>query len=102
LLAKEAVECRLKTLSQVIAEQKIERIDLLKVDVERSELPILKGITAEDWAKIQRIVIECHEPGERPTIVAMLRERGFVVQERPDVGEYCILHARRPAQRSEA
>jgi phthiocerol/phenolphthiocerol synthesis type-I polyketide synthase E len=44
-VAKEAVTCRLKTLSQIIAEQKLDRIDLLKIDTEKSELPILKGIS---------------------------------------------------------
>jgi FkbM family methyltransferase len=102
VLEKEEVVCRLKTLSQVIADEKIERIDLLKVDVERSELPILNGIAAQDWPKIQRLVIECHEPRERPTLVALLEERGFRVQEKPDVGEYCILHASRPAPAGEA
>jgi hypothetical protein len=53
-LAAEHFDCELRTLSDVIAEHRIERIDLLKVDVEKSELDVLEGIRAEDWPKISR------------------------------------------------
>ncbi|HYL98303.1 MAG TPA: FkbM family methyltransferase, partial [Blastocatellia bacterium] len=38
------VVCDLKSISEVIRENKIERIDLLKIDVEKSELDVLAGI----------------------------------------------------------
>jgi FkbM family methyltransferase len=95
MLAKEEVECRVKTLSQLIAEERIERIDLLKIDVERSELPLLKGIVAQDWPKIRRLVIEANDPRECAAIALLLRERGFRVHDRPHVADYRILYASR-------
>jgi len=55
-------ECRLTSLSHIIREQQLDRIDLLKIDAEKSELDILKGIDEGDWAKIGQIVIEIHDP----------------------------------------
>src|SRR5690606_10253133 len=56
----EAVEviCPLRTLSDVIAEEHVERIDLLKIDVEKSELDVLSGLHDDDWRKIRQIVVE--------------------------------------------
>ena len=50
----ESVRCQLRTLSEVICENKIERIDLLKLDVERSELDVLRGVAESDWEKSGR------------------------------------------------
>lgn len=95
-VAKEAVTCRLKTLSQIIAEQKLDRIDLLKIDVEKSELPILKGIAEPDFAKIRRIVMEAHALEERGTITALLEARGFRVRAKPVLDQYQMIYASRP------
>jgi len=61
-LARTSHDCRLTSLSHIIREQRIERIDLLKVDAEKSELDILKGIEEADWPKIGQIVLEIHDP----------------------------------------
>ncbi|MCC7126095.1 MAG: FkbM family methyltransferase [Acidobacteria bacterium] len=61
MFATELVECRLRTLSEVIAEFGIERIDLLKIDAEKSELDVLEGIADADWPKIQQVVMEVHD-----------------------------------------
>ncbi len=55
-------ECRLTTVSDIIRENQIERIDLLKIDAEKSELDIIRGIADCDWPKIDQIVIEIHDP----------------------------------------
>jgi FkbM family methyltransferase len=73
----------LKTLSEVIRQEKIERIDLLKIDVQRAELDVLRGIEAADWEKIQQVVMEVHDAkdeaseGRSAEIVALLESRGF-------------------------
>jgi natural product biosynthesis luciferase-like monooxygenase protein/amino acid adenylation domain-containing protein/FkbM family methyltransferase len=54
----ETYTCPLTTLSEVIREHGVERIDLLKVDVEKSEFDVLAGLDAEDWAKVGQIVME--------------------------------------------
>jgi len=61
-LARTTHECRLTSLSHIIREQQLDRIDLLKIDAEKSELDILKGIEERDWPKIGQIVIEIHDP----------------------------------------
>ena len=80
----ETFQCRLRTLSDVISERHIEVIDLLKIDAEKSELDILKGIREEDWQKIKQLVIEVHDiNGHLAEITAMLTRHGyrFVVEQ---------------------
>ena len=60
-LTQEHVTCTMKTLSEVILENNIEHIDLLKIDAEKSELAVLLGIHPEDWQKIRQLVIEVHD-----------------------------------------
>ena len=57
----EQVTCQLKTLSAIVQEHEINKIDLLKIDVEKSELDVLLGIEALDWQKIEQIVVEVHD-----------------------------------------
>lgn len=58
---KKEYKCQLKTISSIIQENNIEFIDLLKIDVEKSELEVLNGIDEKDWKKIKQIVIEVHD-----------------------------------------
>jgi amino acid adenylation domain-containing protein/FkbM family methyltransferase len=83
----EEVECRLERLSEIIAEQKIERIDLLKLDVEKSEWDVLEGIEAEDWKKIRQVVVEVHDlEGRLDRMQQLLAEQGFVVAVEQEAG----------------
>ncbi len=76
----EIYECRLRTLSEVIAEQRLERIDLLKIDVEKSELDVLEGLREEDWPKVRQVVLEAHDiDGRLERISALLERHGFEV-----------------------
>lgn len=80
-LLGEQVRCRVRTLSEVMREEGVERIDLLKIDAEKSELEVLEGIAAEDWEKIGQVVMEVHEEGGRvERVVEMLREQGMRVE----------------------
>lgn len=60
-LRRSTHECRLTTVSDIIRENQIERIDLLKIDAEKSELDIIRGIADCDWPKIDQIVVEVHD-----------------------------------------
>jgi FkbM family methyltransferase len=76
----EKIVCRLKTLSEIIREEGIERIDLLKIDVEKSEADVLAGIAVDDWQKIQQIVIEAHDVnGQLALLTQLLRDHGYRV-----------------------
>jgi amino acid adenylation domain-containing protein/FkbM family methyltransferase len=81
----ERVVCQLRTISEIIREEGIERIDLLKLDAEKSELDVLEGIAPEDWSKVRQIVIEVHDIGGRLVrIREMLAGHGFEVVAEQD------------------
>lgn len=72
------VHCPMRTISEIIRDQQVQRIDLLKVDVERSELNVLLGIEPQDWQKIQQVVVEVHNENQRvEQISALLRQHGL-------------------------
>jgi amino acid adenylation domain-containing protein/FkbM family methyltransferase len=78
----EEFTCELKTVSQIIGEHEIDQIDLLKIDVEKSEVDVLKGIAEDDWNKIRQIVIEVHDIEQRiDNTLDLLRRHGFDVQQ---------------------
>lgn len=52
--------CKLTTISEMIHYYDMNAIDLLKIDVEKSEFEVLEGIEPEDWGKIRQIVMEVH------------------------------------------
>lgn len=77
-LKQETLPCEMWNLSDFIRHHQVARIDLLKVDAENSEEPILAGIAREDWPKIRQTVIEVHG-GEQATkaIANLLTQHGF-------------------------
>lgn len=96
------VPTRLRTLSDVIAEAGIERIDLLKINVEKSELDVLRGIAGHDWPKIAQLVIEIDQRKDVAPIEALLAAHGFELHLEQDPllrnTELCYLYARSPAR----
>jgi FkbM family methyltransferase len=74
-------QCTLDTLSSVIETQHVKVIDLLKVDAEKSELDILRGMTTAHWRKVKQIVIEVHNTQDQlSAILELLKENHFEVQ----------------------
>jgi amino acid adenylation domain-containing protein/FkbM family methyltransferase len=82
----ETYECPLRTVSDVMREEGVEQIDLLKVDVEKSELDVLRGVRDEDWGKIKQVALEAHDrDGNLTEITALLERHGFhIVVEQND------------------
>lgn len=77
--------CQLRTLSSIIRDEKIERIDLLKIDVQKSELDVLLGIEPQDWPKIGSIAMEVHElEGRIERATGLLEEHGYQVELEQD------------------
>ncbi len=78
-LKKETFKCSLRSISSVIQEYNIEKIDLLKVDAEKCEWEILNGLTENDWKKVKQIVVEVHDQKNEqlPKIQKLLTENGF-------------------------
>ena len=100
-LKSETVTCQLKTISQVVQEQNIQQIDLLKIDVEKSELDVLLGIDEQDWGKVKQIVIEAHDIENRiDRIKTLLLDHDFnkiIVEQEPllEKSEYFNIYAMR-------
>jgi FkbM family methyltransferase len=93
--------CSLRTVSEVIAAEKITRIDLLKVDVEKSEFEVIEGINEGDWPKIAQLVVEVHDiQGRSNQMRQLLEDHGYeVTVEQDELLGYTNLYtifARRP------
>jgi len=91
---KRMISCELRTISSVIAEYKIPKIDLLKIDCEGAELDALLGITNEDWRKINKVVVEVHDVENRVSVITeMLKSHGFtkIVKEKEKALEETLL-----------
>lgn len=87
------VLCPVTTISDFMREQGVERIDLLKIDVEKSELDVLNGIADADWSRIRQIVIETHDlDGRLDQLVELLQSRGYSVlkEQDPSLQDTCL------------
>jgi len=84
LYTGQAVPCHVRPLSDVIAEQHITRIDLLKMDAENAERQVVAGITDADWDKVKQVAMEVHthiKGGENlvAEMQGVLESKGFRV-----------------------
>ncbi len=83
--------CRLRRLSDVLREEGIAHVDLLKVDVQRAELDVLRGLEEADWRRVDQVVMELHQEeggataGRIDAILELLAAHGFaaVVEQDP-------------------
>ncbi|MDT5293775.1 MAG: hypothetical protein QOJ76_655 [Acidobacteriota bacterium] len=86
----ERERCRLRRLTEVIREEGVEWIDLLKVDVQRAELDVLRGLEEKDWEKVWQVALEVHDAEGQATagrvgeIRELLERRGFTVTAEQD------------------
>ena len=77
-----------KTISQIIEENRIERIDYLRIDMENSGVHVLDGIMDKDWDKIGQMVLGIRDIDSRKSaMTADLSGRGFMVyvNQRPSL-----------------
>jgi FkbM family methyltransferase len=73
-------ECQIRTVSEIIRENGVDRIDLMKIDVQKCERAVLEGIDQEHWPRIRQIVVEVHDKdGRVDDISRLLQRHGFVV-----------------------
>ncbi len=74
----------------MIDELGLERIDLLKIDVQRAEMDVLLGLDDAALAKVRQIVLEVHDKrdgataGRADALSDLLRRHGFEVSIRQD------------------
>jgi FkbH-like protein/FkbM family methyltransferase len=78
-LKQQTFECPLLSVSDIIRDNKLPRVDLLKVDAEKCELEILRGIGDEHWSLIAQVVVEVHDRSRRAVeeVQDILTQRGF-------------------------
>jgi len=79
----------------------VKEVDLLKIDVEGSEVEIMHGAQAGAWQKVRRVVAEVHEnvrPGAHQAVTSELIKAGFRIIREFDLPSHAgptILHASR-------
>ncbi|ARO27477.1 hypothetical protein CO659_06225 [Rhizobium sp. S9] len=79
-LESEVFTCKLMRLSDVIRAEGVSHIDLLKVDVEKSERDVLAGVDTEHWRCIRQVVAEVHDVDDSLAwVVSLLERHGFEV-----------------------
>ena len=76
---RRAVRVALTTLDAIVAEEKLSRVDHLKLDIEGAELQALRG-AEKTLAVTRRVVMEVHPDRVRPQeVLDFLSSRGFAV-----------------------
>lgn len=74
----ETITCELTTISSFLGQERLEHVDLVKIDVERAELDVLRGIEDLHWPRIKQLVVEVHdEDGRGAAIEQILAPRGY-------------------------
>jgi FkbM family methyltransferase len=74
----EPVPCELTTVEAVVRDMAVERIDLLKIDVEGAEWEVLTGV-GEAWPKVGAVTVEVHDmDGRVQKVCDLLRAKGLV------------------------
>lgn len=103
-LVERTLECSLTRISDVFDAEGLAVVDLLKVDVQKSELDLLGGIRDEHWIRIKQIVLEVQDlDGRLDKIVADLADRGYsTIVEQDDLftgSDVYYVYARRDSAR---
>jgi 31-O-methyltransferase len=77
----EVLECQFVSLSDLFVAAGVGTVDLVKIDAERSELDVLRGISEADWksGRIRQIVAEVHNVKDRSWFCETLAARGYRV-----------------------
>ena len=76
---QQTFECQLVSVPEILRQNNLGRVDLLKVDAEKCELEILHGIDDSTWRLIDQVVIEVHDRTRRAVEEAqeLLTKQGF-------------------------
>ncbi|MBL3669888.1 FkbM family methyltransferase [Streptomyces sp. M2CJ-2] len=80
LCRSDAIEfpVRMVTLTDLFDEYGVSDVGLLKVDVERAELEVLRGIDDKYWPSIRTVAAEVHNiDGRLEATASLLKEKGF-------------------------
>ena len=83
---KREIQIKAVSLAQIIQENRLGRVDLVKLDCEGSEFPILYDSPSEIWPSINCLAVEVHElDNDKRNFVylsSFIEAKGFKVQSR--------------------
>ena len=108
LASSRQIAIRARPLDSMLAEFALDRVDLVKMNIEGAELAALAGMK-ELLTRSRAIVISCHDflatsPDDprrtKSAVIEILRDTGFVVTTRPDAKYRFLLdfvYGRRPS-----
>ncbi|MBN1326271.1 FkbM family methyltransferase [Candidatus Falkowbacteria bacterium] len=70
------------TLGDILKKYNIEKIDLLKLDIEGTEYEVFKSLSQDDWEKINSIVLEYHDflNFNHEALENILKQNNFIVK----------------------
>jgi FkbM family methyltransferase len=78
IMGLESSSVRLDALGRVLSREGVERVDLLKIDVEGFELEVLRGLSEDTWPLVRQVVLETNDvQGKRGPIERLLRAHGL-------------------------
>jgi FkbH-like protein/FkbM family methyltransferase len=60
-LQQQTFDCSLVSVNDIVREHNLDVVDLLKIDAEKCELEILRGIDDAFWPRISQVVVEVHD-----------------------------------------
>jgi FkbM family methyltransferase len=84
-LAETSVTVPIRRLSAVLRDEAIDEVNLLKIDVEGSELEVLLGVDDADWPRIARVAMEVNDvEGRLSHISELFAAHGFHVSVEDD------------------
>lgn len=89
-----SVEVRLRNARAFVSEQKLDSIDILKVDTEGCELPILRSL-ADILPRTRVVYLEYHDEADRVAIDALLQPTHILCSAKlrhPHRGELCYVN----------
>jgi FkbM family methyltransferase len=78
------------TLSSLIDANAIDRIDLLKIDAEGSEVGILNALEPQHWELTRQLALEVHDEEQNlPKVIEIMESHGFKAKPDDSSRDFC-------------
>ncbi|GBF75723.1 hypothetical protein PA598K_04151 [Paenibacillus sp. 598K] len=81
MMKEQVYRCQLTTIADIMRRYELTQVDLLKIDVEKSEFEVLEGIGRDDWTRIRQVVMEVHnlDDAQLRRLRQVFEDQGFSV-----------------------
>ncbi|MCX6740215.1 MAG: FkbM family methyltransferase [Candidatus Parcubacteria bacterium] len=79
---KEKISVNSESLSEFLTNHKLDRVSLLKLDIEGAEYEVLENLAQKDWPKLGNILLEYHDLPEKnhQQLAELIRRNGFSLE----------------------